>query len=162
MDVTRAFEEIRAILDQDRLVPTLPKMTHVPVRTVEPAWVASIELAGAGSQAAPGRFAKEMIGPRDEAERVHDHATVIDDALDSFEETASIAVVQKSRHPSNPARHHLVDGPGELYPCRPAHARSVSRPTLISQLEPRTKCTVPILRCGQHSGVRCTASVCVA
>ncbi|MBI2837100.1 MAG: hypothetical protein HYX75_02215 [Acidobacteria bacterium] len=108
MDAARALEKIRAVLDKDRLVPTLPEMTHTPVRTIEPARVAPIDLADEGPRAAPRRLAKEVIVIRRESESVHDHAAVFDNPPDSFEEVSSITIVQKDRHLGDPARHHMV------------------------------------------------------
>ena len=55
---------------------------------------------------------------RHEAESVYDHPAVFDNAPDSFEEVGPITVAQKDQHPGNPARHHMIDGPGQLHTRR--------------------------------------------
>ncbi len=49
---------------------------------------------------------------------MYDHPAVFDNAPDSFEEVGPITVAQKDQHPGNPARHHMIDGPGQLHTRR--------------------------------------------
>lgn len=135
VNVANEFEEVRLLLDQDRLVPVLHEVTNTAVAPIEPHGVSGQQSPHGGRQGTPRAHpCPHAPGPDQQMKVIRQkgpgqdlQASALRDRGEARHEIGPIAVIAKEGAPLESAHHHVMEHAGRIQPWSSWHGAEPTR-----------------------------------